>query len=231
MKNVSHLVLTSTLWMAAGTCFAGLPDRYSSYEELAKHEKEGVDFVVDTRSLHSSVSVVAIHGGRIESGSDQIAKEIAADDWSYYLFRAQKPGDNWPLHVTATHFNDPRAIHLAEESKWVVSIHGFREDEKDIVCVGGGNVELARKVAEALKKATFRTLSKDLLVESPCTRFGGSSSKNIVNRSPMKGVQLELSGHFRDQIVVNPTLLKEFSKGIRDSVLDFTRQSSAPARQ
>ena len=91
-------------------------DHYPNFKELAANEKEGVDYRVEVADRHSPVVVIAIHGGGIESGSEAVARQIAGEDWSKYIFMATKPKGNRVLHITSTHFDDPRALALVRSA-------------------------------------------------------------------------------------------------------------------
>ena len=114
-------------------------DVYPDFGTLARHEKEGTDFHVAVKNRASRTCVLAIHGGRIEEGTAELAARVAGDDWSYYILSGAKPARNRVLHVTSAHFDDPRAVALVRSAKQCVSIHGFKEPDADIACVGGAN--------------------------------------------------------------------------------------------
>jgi phage replication-related protein YjqB (UPF0714/DUF867 family)/membrane-associated phospholipid phosphatase len=188
-------------------------DKYPCFAELAKHEREGTDYVVKALDRKSKVLVLAIHGANIEPGSDDVADAIAETDWSKYTFRALKTENAWDLHITSTHFDDPRALALAAKSRVCVSVHGYRENAKESVCLGGGNAWAMRRVQSALRHS-FPTI--ELNVE--CKSLGGTDPKNIVNRCREKGVQLELSRKLRDRLLADPAALAAFGKSVRNSV-------------
>src|ERR1051326_1852890 len=152
-------------------------DRYPNFEELAAHEKEGVDFKVESVDRQSPVVVIAIHGGKIEPGSEAVAREIAGETLSKYIFMAGKAKENHTLHLTSTHFDDPRVVALVRSGKLCVSVHGFKEEQRDIVCVGGRNAKLRDHLAKQLAGPGM-----PWSVESPCERFGGADPANIVNK-------------------------------------------------
>jgi phage replication-related protein YjqB (UPF0714/DUF867 family)/membrane-associated phospholipid phosphatase len=163
-------------------------DKYPSYTEMAKHEHEGIDFFVDLAEPRSKILVLAIHGQYLEPGSDDVAEAIAGSDFRKYIFRANK-NVNWAdLHVTSTHFDDPRALDLAKASDLCVSVHGYKEPKKQSICLGGGNVSARSDVLKAIS-AVFPEIEFD----SNCQEIGGRDPANIVNRCSRQGLQLELS--------------------------------------
>lgn len=161
-------------------------DRYGSFTQLSKYEIEGEDYRVDIIDRKSRSTVLAIHGGRIEPGTDAIAREIAADNTSYYVFEGINEGESDLLHITSTRFDDPRAISLVESSLYCVSIHSFVEFDRNIACIGGGNRELREWVGKSLERSSMPIQIKYL-----CPSLEGQSRENIVNRCRKQGVQPE----------------------------------------
>jgi phage replication-related protein YjqB (UPF0714/DUF867 family) len=194
-------------------------DHYTDFKELARHERVGADYTTEVASRHSTISVIAIHGGGIEPGSETIVREVAGNDLSYYIFLATKPEGNRILHVTSTHFDDPEALSIVGSSQVCISIHGFKEEEKDTACIGGGNSKLATSIADRLKASKL-----PITIESPCPRFGGTASENITNRSAKGGAQIELSTHLRKRFLKDDSLARKFSRVIREAVLSFIKQ-------
>jgi phage replication-related protein YjqB (UPF0714/DUF867 family) len=204
-------------WGAAS--FAGAVekrDSYRNFSELAAHQTEGRDFRVTATDRRSPVCALAIHGGRIEEGSEAVARAIAGDDLSLYVFEALMPAHNARLHITSARFDDPRAASLAGHSRVCVSIHGFTEDARDAVCVGGGNAGLRDWTAACLRRAGL-----PIEVETPCLRFGGADAANIVNRAAEKGVQIELSTRLRRRLLKNQALLDSLSRALREAASSY----------
>ncbi len=193
------------------------PDFYKSYDELSKSEREGVDYRVVVHQRRAPVTIMAIHGGDIEIGTSDLAQAIAGDDWSLYLFEGIKREGNSKLHITSTHFDEPRALALVEGSPSCLSIHGFLEKSRSVVCVGGGNQVQRGKMSELL---TGAAAGLGIEVESPCKRFGGDNPRNIVNRCRSPGVQLETSTALRRRLDNEPGLRAEMAKLIRRGMFE-----------
>lgn len=52
-------------------------DKYSSYADLAKSEKEDVDYKIIVRPVANALVVIlAPHGGRIEPKTDEIVRRL-----------------------------------------------------------------------------------------------------------------------------------------------------------
>ena len=197
-------------------------DFYNSVLELRANHTEGTDFRTVYELRKSSVAVFAIHGGKTEWGTSSIAKAIAGTDYSYYRFEALVK-NNWKFHVTATNFDDPPALRVAEESMFGISVHVQKGDE-DIICVGGGNKDAAKMMADMLVSAGYP-------VEYPCKKFPGESPKNIVNRTKLGGVQFEFTFPLIQKIVKNKKKLKNFSKKVRDTAEKYLNSLPEPIQQ
>ena len=61
-------------------------DKYGSFDELRRAERDGVDFRIRVMRREASVAIIAPHGGRIEPGTSELAEAIAGDDFSLYCF-------------------------------------------------------------------------------------------------------------------------------------------------
>jgi phage replication-related protein YjqB (UPF0714/DUF867 family) len=166
-------------------------DTYRSYDDLCVHEREGSDFQVVFRRGSPEVVVMAIHGGGIEPGTADIADAVAGDDYTLYCFKGIKPAGNRVLHVTANRFDEPRAAAAAAMAETVMAIHGCRGSQP-VAYVGGLDLELARRIRDALRSAGFdarRSRRPGLL---------GADPANICNRCHSgRGVQLELTARLR----------------------------------
>jgi phage replication-related protein YjqB (UPF0714/DUF867 family) len=184
-------------------------DTYRDYADLAAHEREGADYRVTVRDEGAGRTVLAIHGGWIERGTSELARAVAGGaSWNLYLFEA----DRMALHLTSTHFDEPRAVALAGRSERVLSLHGFYqgEDKSSIVCVGGGDLPGALALARGLET---KAAELAIQVEFPCTRFGGSDPLNIVNRGRSGGgVQLELSRPLRERLRGDAEFLRRLAE-------------------
>lgn len=212
----SAAILCSALtWSFSGTSFAAT-DIFQNYEELSSHYQEGKDYVIRTQSKANDVLILAIHGGRIEKGTDELAEAIAKDDHSYYVFEAlvykdtnkDKRND---LHLTSTHFDEPTALKMTAQKNRVVSIHGAT-GEKEIVYMGGTHSTLRENIAKKLSAAGFRvdTASEDL---------NGDSPNNIVNKSRnLSGVQMELTTAQRDALLADSTKMEKFAAAVREGI-------------
>ena len=174
-------------------------DKYENYTDLKKSEKENCDFKIEHTDIDSHITIIAPHGGKIESKTTEIAKLIAGDSYNYYSFIGQKNNNNRHLHITSHKFNEPKALELVGKSEIVIAIHGCtdkqgkKENKKDYgkhIFIGGLNEEIKKELEKLLKNAGF-SINKDF--------FPGTCPKNICNRGTTgKGIQFELTKSFRN---------------------------------
>jgi phage replication-related protein YjqB (UPF0714/DUF867 family) len=165
-----------------------------SYQHLAAHYQEGVDFAVRiTCRAPSRVAVLAPHGGRIEGRTSEIARLIAGDEHRLYLFEGlRKTGDNFDcLHLASHRFDEPRALELIADCDTVIAVHGYAASGPDVL-LGGLDEGFKRQIAQALAESGFSCLTQG-------HRFPGIDRRNICNRGRSgAGVQIELSEDLRE---------------------------------
>jgi phage replication-related protein YjqB (UPF0714/DUF867 family) len=167
-------------------------DGYQGYADLARACEEGRDYrVICIERPGSRVAIVAPHGGKIERGTSDVAKAIAADDFHLYLLEGiRKSGNYAALHLTSTRFDEPRCLQLLSVSDHVVTIHGCLGETPEVQ-IGGLDTELKLRIRGELARSHVR----GLIAEG---RFAAHQQTNICNRGRRAiGVQLELSRALR----------------------------------
>jgi len=190
-------------------------DKYVDFHELAAYEREDINgkcdyriLVIDENRLKDIV-VLAPHGGGIEPHTSDIAKKIAGDKYSLYLFEGTKKNCNFStLHITSTNFNEPKCLEILKKAKTAIAIHGKGGAGEEIF-VGGKDQELAQKVTDGLLQLGFNAskISKG--------RLSGTSDQNICNKtSTDKGVQLEIEKGLRNKLIVDSDLFDNFVLGV-----------------
>lgn len=211
--------LTSTLAVTALalTQTSAASDTFKNYNELSSHYQQGKDYTIETQTKPNDVIILAIHGGRIEKGTDQLAKAIAQDDHSYYIFKAlvhkdtNKDGRN-DLHLTSTHYDEPTAIQMTAQKHKVVSIHGAKDDTNKIVYMGGLNNNLRDLISAKLTTAGFK-------VQMAPSNLAGKDQDNIANKSRnLQGAQLELTTALREDLLKNPSEMTKFANAVRAAI-------------
>jgi len=172
-------------------------DRYANYDDLKRHEIEGEDYVILSRTGNSRIAVVALHGGGIEPGTVDIADVLAGAEHTFYAFKGIKKKGNAVLHISSTKFDEPDGITIAKNAEIVVSIHGCHGKD-DMVFVGGRNQNLKEKICYALGKAGFNSEISEK------AGLHGQHHENICNRCLSgEGVQLEISRGLREKMFDN----------------------------
>jgi phage replication-related protein YjqB (UPF0714/DUF867 family) len=184
-------------------------DKYLNYKELSEHEIEGKDFRISFSQRNTNVTVFAIHGGKIDWGTSELAAAIAGQDLNLYLFEGIKPKDNIQLHITSNHFDEPKSLEIASLSEKCLSVHGHKNAEQRI-CVGGSDAKLRKKIFGLLKAQNF-----PFKIQMLCPGLEGTNKNNIVNRCKNEGVQLEFSSALRQVLSTNKSLLTNISNALR----------------
>jgi phage replication-related protein YjqB (UPF0714/DUF867 family) len=168
--------------------------KYATYEELDRHQREGIDYRVRIREGDSGIAIVAPHGGAIELGTMEIARELAGIEHTFYGFGGMKASGNEDLHLTSKKFDEPRLDSVLRKVEIVLTVHGC-EGEGEVVYVGGLQEAMKQKVQIALSDAGFRVRV------SPKPMMRGESPRNICNRGRSgAGVQLEISKGLRKKM-------------------------------
>jgi phage replication-related protein YjqB (UPF0714/DUF867 family) len=207
--------------MTSESVFSVTP--YRNFSELAQHEEEGFDYLIRHRSGSSGVLVMAPHAGGIEPGTGDIADALAGSEHAFYCFKGLKKSGNHILHITSNHFDEPRAVRLLGEARWVLTVHGCRE-AAPLVWVGGRALRQGDTLIKALKGIG---ISAGRSVD-PALR--GLQSENICNRGCSgAGVQLEISRGLREMLfshlfrrrLRHPTpLFDRFTTAVRNGLKD-----------
>lgn len=172
-----------------------------------------VDYLIEANVTGSNVAVVAIHGGKIEKGTTELAYALAANNnYNYYSFQGLKSTDNFSLHVPSDKFAEAAVLQMVSESKNTVSIHGC-DGEKEFTYIGGQDTELANRIKKSLTKYGFT-------VKDVPKNLGGMSSDNIVNKNiDGQGVQIEISKGLRIKFLsTNKHILNSYVLAISEAV-------------
>lgn len=167
---------------------------YRSFAELAQYEQEGLDYRIRHHTGPSGVLVMAPHGGRIEPGTGDIADAIAGSEHAFYGFKGLKKSGNHILHIASTRFDEPLAVAMLKEARWVLTIHGCR-DAAPVVWVGGRDFLHGDTIINALEEIGISARR----CEDPGLR--GLQPENVCNRGRFEaGVQLEVSRGLREML-------------------------------
>lgn len=175
---------------------------------------KGRDWEVSAKTRNSAVVVFSFHGGEIEASSSEVSGLVADHFvWSRYDFAGHGTAsclggeqDSVRLHITATNFDDPVALDMAERHQKGVAIHGYsnsRGNERGVICVGGSNTEQIARFIKSLNGSRSRWKGYYLQAVNAaageswkganCSGLGGTARANLVNRVGSGGLQLEMS--------------------------------------
>jgi phage replication-related protein YjqB (UPF0714/DUF867 family) len=189
-------------------------DKYRNFEHLKAHEVEGTDFAICVETRDGPVAVIAPHGGKIETGTSQIATAIAAGKHSLYSFEGHKKTNNRDLHITSANFDEPRGRELVARCDTVVAVHGL-EDEVERIDIGGLDQKLRDRIAANLQRAGFKA---GIVTSGPHAAISGD---NICNRGRAgAGAQLEITRSLRDALKADEARLEVFARAVQDAIDD-----------
>lgn len=157
--------------------------------------QKDIDYQIEVNETDSNVTVVAIHGGKIEKGTTEIAYALAShNNYNYYSFLGLKSTDNFALHVPSDKFGESVALKMISGSKSTLSLHGCT-GAKEFTYIGGRDTELANKLKESLTEHGFT-------VKDAPKELAGVSPDNIVNKDiDERGVQIEISEGLRTKFL------------------------------
>ncbi|MFE9886285.1 poly-gamma-glutamate hydrolase family protein [Streptomyces scopuliridis] len=164
-------------------------DKYPNYAALAAAEVEGVDYSrTAVTPAGATWCSIAIHGGGIEAGSGELAREVAGTRMRYYEFAGLKNANNVDLHITSTNFDEPMGMALVTGARRCLSFHGYTGTTGiPDTALGGLDAALVDRVRNALEARGFTVVSAP-------SEIAGTDPLNICNKtSTGTGVQLELS--------------------------------------
>lgn len=149
--------------------------------------------VIEYTILQGKVGVMAVHGGNIERGTEQIAHYTAKhSNSSLYVISPRTRKRDWKFHISSNKINPKESENLAhflEHISTAISIHGH-VIKKNVICVGGLNASLRRRVVASLRES-FDVV--DAVEEGGiCRNLSARNPRNVVNYAKEKGVQIEI---------------------------------------
>jgi len=225
------LVTVCALILLVGATATG--DYYQCFQEghcspaLSSPDEceEGRDYDVTVTNTGSGVTVLSFHGGLIERYTSEISLELARRfGWNRYDLNAHATSQcltgindtNFKkLHITATNFDDPRAVTLVAAHRKAIAIHGHgRSYQRGSICVGGRDAAARDAFRSYINNngATWSAYPLNAIDATTATsgdcsavELKGTDEANVVNRtSSSAGLQLELHSGLREDLV-NPS--------------------------
>jgi Phage-related replication protein len=184
--------------------------KYTGYR-MRTNVTDFVDYKIETNAADPDIVVIAIHGGKIEKGTTELAYALSShNNFSYYSHLGIKSNDNLNLHVSSDEFAEPAALEMVSKSKTTLSIHGCAGSE-EFTYIGGLDTELGNKIKESLTRHGFTAL------DAP-RNLAGISPDNIVNKNASRsGVQIELSLGLREQFFIDNNKLENYIYAISEA--------------
>ena len=165
-----------------------MPDTYVNYADLAAHQTEGNDYRVRQRTVTGSALLhMTPHGGGIEPGSSECADYCAsAQARNFYAFEGIKSSGNSVLHITSTHFDEPRALAACAGAAYTIAWHGAAGSTPQVY-MGGADTVLRDRIKASLIAAGFDAGSTP-------TELDGNDPDSINQRNRrVAGVQIEMT--------------------------------------
>ena len=149
--------------------------------------------------LGTSLGLVAIHGGGIEPGTEEIARFVADHSGaSLYVFAGRRATGNLPLH-RPSHLMElqdrPLVKKFLNHVNVAISIHGHGRNER-CAYVGGLHQAMVQQFVE-VAQAALSHYEWIFDPESIPPEIRGQNPNNIVNLPPAQGMQLELPRDLR----------------------------------
>ncbi len=144
--------------------------------------------------LEGPLGLIALHGGGIEPGTEEIARFVAYHSGaSLYVYAGRRSGGNLSLHRPSHDGKIDKRILFVEflnHVKAAISIHGHGRGQ-DRVYVGGLHQSMVQRFVGLVRPALFEyEWVSNPKVIPPGLR--GQSPNNVVNLPPARGMQLEL---------------------------------------
>ncbi|WP_407474460.1 poly-gamma-glutamate hydrolase family protein [Sulfitobacter sp. PM12] len=188
-----------------------MADRYPDFATLAAAHEQDRDYRITVQDRGTCVAILAPHGGTIEPETASIARAVAGNDLSFYLFEALRAGAHGDYHITSHRFDEPRALALVAGADTSIAIHGRKDDGSDTVWLGGRDEILRHAVGDALRAAGFASALN--------TALPGVHPSNICNRTRSgAGVQLELPRSLRRNLAEDGAMMARFSTALRAAI-------------
>ena len=149
--------------------------------------------------LRGSMGLMAVHGGGIEPGTEEIARFVARHSGaSLYVYAGRLPSGNLSLH-RPSHMSKLEKRSLAkrflEHVRTAISVHGHGRDQKSVY-VGGLHRTMVQRFVEQAQAILpqYEWISNPEIIPQD---MRGRSPNNIVNLPLEQGMQLELPRNLR----------------------------------
>ena len=170
----------------------------NKFRDVVKHPG-----VKEYSSKRGKIGILAVHGGRLDHGTEQVANYVHAKTPASLYVMSSRGGDIGKHRVASTQIAHTHSKHLNDIISHVnynISIHGHNKPgHEKTVYVGGENAYLRQKVAAKLKQY----LPSEYTVEHDVNKMPRNvrgTGRNVTNRSKEGGVQVELPTELRQGV-------------------------------
>ncbi|MBW2981403.1 poly-gamma-glutamate hydrolase family protein [Candidatus Woesearchaeota archaeon] len=174
------------------------------------------------------VGILAVHGGRLDQGTEQITNYIHEQTPASMYVMSSRQGDVNKHRVASTkiaHTHSDQLSDVISHSKYNISIHGHsKPGHEKTVYIGGENSYMRRKIAERLRES----LPSEYVIEYDVKKMPRNirgTGRNIVNRSEEGGVQVELPKELRQGVGGNDSSkLTGLSKRVGQAISEVVNE-------
>lgn len=150
------------------------------------------------------IGIIAIHGGNIEPGTEEIAKNIAGANLPIYINNSGK-------HIESITFDNPEIEKFLMDKDIIVSIHGEKDAENSFAMIGGLDLYLKSKIESKLKT--------NFEIKEPPENLNGNNPDNICNKGKSgKGIQIEISRKLRNELLENTENMRIFTISVSSAL-------------
>jgi phage replication-related protein YjqB (UPF0714/DUF867 family) len=149
--------------------------------------------------LEGPLGLMAIHGGGIEPGTEEIARFVAYHSGaSLYVYAGRRSRGNLSLHRPSHNMRIEErdlVVQFLKHVKIAISIHGHGR-RQNRAYVGGLHESMVHRFVEIVQPALsqYEWISDPKIIPKG---LRGQSPGNVVNLPPDKGMQLELPPQLR----------------------------------
>lgn len=159
---------------------------------------------------------------KIEPGTSELARAVAGELFSLYLFEGRKSAGNSDLHITSTNFDEPSGLSLVGGSDVAIAMRGCQGSD-EVIYLGGKHRVLTDKLAKTFKRGGF------VIDVHRNPMLQGTDRRNSCNRGRSgMWIQFELTMALRDWLTSAPrektgSTLSDFVDAIREAVSEIEK--------
>jgi phage replication-related protein YjqB (UPF0714/DUF867 family) len=170
-------------------------------------------YIKEYMRIKDKIAVLALHGGFIEQGTEQISRYIEKNsNASIYIISGRAKGQNFnKFHITSSDVNIDESTKLktiVNSCDSCITIHGHNKTEfPNTIFLAGPDKNLLKILSASLRNklpACYKVEAENIPEDINC-----SNKNNIVYKFKKGGVQIELPQSLR--IIRNDNLVNHYS--------------------